>query len=346
MRKFNAQDAKNQQYILPGAGIKTVGAQNQNSFNQQPQQMNNRNLNSQVNNNFNQQQQQQQNLNQMQNQGQGNQQYNTQNVNLNYNKTQATQNPTPNPNTINQNTFNNKLPNQFSVSREQIQQGLQNGGTTNFNFAQENEKLRQKLQNLEQIVNFAQGFEQTQNVIDMKNFAQLNQQKFSDLIDELYQVKQQLEEEKQKKKSDNDKILSDQKLGEQPTIQELQKQLQEAKNEKQQLRDKLNGLGEFSDREQMIEQINNQNETIQQLSDEVNELSTKNQEYLENIRKKDFFKEYEKNLKEVEGLRKQNQLVNEQLSQVKKDLAAAQGKPQLPGFAPGASRMLSEHSTD
>jgi len=47
-------------------------------------------------------------------------------------------------------------------------------------------------------------------------------------------------------------------------------------------------------------------DTIVKLSQEVNELTEKNMKYVENMSKKDFFKEYDQMCREVDGLRRQN----------------------------------------
>lgn len=51
----------------------------------------------------------------------------------------------------------------------------------------------------------------------------------------------------------------------------------------------------------------------------VDENTQKNSRYLEQMNKKDFFKEYEKNCKEVDTLRKQNLSLNEELKRLRRE---------------------------
>ncbi|KAM3146366.1 hypothetical protein pb186bvf_001335 [Paramecium bursaria] len=148
------------------------------------------------------------------------------------------------------------------------------------------EKMQIKLKYLEDTIENLQKFERTQQLLDLKQFLQKNYKRFTVLLDEIYDLKEQLEEDR---KQHYEQILS------------LQNQVQKQ--------------DPFQQIDQHDDQILNLENTIKQLSDEIEELSQSNIRLREQLNKRDFFKEYEQMIREADGLRQQNAKLLEQIKQ-------------------------------
>jgi uncharacterized protein YlxW (UPF0749 family) len=163
-----------------------------------------------------------------------------------------------------------------------------------------NDKLQKKVEYYENFIENLNQFEKTQNLLNLKAFVSTNFKRFDSLVEELYKCKEDLEIE----------MLQH---------SELKTKFQIVSN--QQLRDKeaVNGTvqpkaaSNPEDVVRLTDQVKTLQGSITQLSKEVDDLTEKNQKYVKDLQKKDFFSEYEKLLKEIEGLRKQNYIVSEKL---------------------------------
>ncbi|CAD8188806.1 unnamed protein product [Paramecium octaurelia] len=187
---------------------------------------------------------------------------------------------------------------------------------TQFSF--ENEKLKIKIKYLEDFIENANNYEKTNQLFDLKQFLTKNYKRFSMLLDEIYYLKQQVEGEQMQRISEAQKLqveinslrMTTSSLQQQLTQSQLQLQQQQQQqieeSEPDIYRGSLNPI-------QRLEQIENLENTIKQLSDEIEEITQLNIKQREQLKKKDFFREYELMCKETEGLRQQNAKLLEQL---------------------------------
>ncbi|CAD8107972.1 unnamed protein product [Paramecium sonneborni] len=186
----------------------------------------------------------------------------------------------------------------------------------------ENEKLKIKIKYLEDFIENTNNYEKTNQLFDLKQFLSKNYKRFSMLLDEIYYLKQQVEGEQMQRINEAQKLQSEinqlrmttNSLQQQLSQSQLQLQSQQQQQQQQKIdeseqdiyRGSLNPI-------QRLEQIENLENTIKQLSDEIEEITQLNIKQREQLKKKDFFREYEMMCKETEGLRQQNAKLLEQL---------------------------------
>ncbi|CAD8198333.1 unnamed protein product [Paramecium octaurelia] len=182
----------------------------------------------------------------------------------------------------------------------------------------ENEKLKIKIKYLEDFIENSNNYEKTNSLFDLKQFLSKNYKRFSMLLDEIYYLKQQVEGEQMQRINEAQKLQSEinqlrittsslqQQLSQSQLQLQSQQQQQIDDSEYDVYRGSLNPI-------QRLEQIENLENTIKQLSDEIEEITQLNIKQREQLKKKDFFREYELMCKETEGLRQQNAKLLDQL---------------------------------
>ncbi|CAD8096683.1 unnamed protein product [Paramecium primaurelia] len=185
-------------------------------------------------------------------------------------------------------------------------------------FCFENEKLKIKIKYLEDFIENTNNYEKTNQLFDLKQFLSKNYKRFSMLLDEIYYLKQQIEGEQMQRISEAQKLqteINQLRMTTSSLQQQLtQSQLQLQQQQQQQIEDSEPDIYRGSlNPIQRLEQIENLENTIKQLSDEIEEITQLNIKQREQLKKKDFFREYEMMCKETEGLRQQNAKLLEQL---------------------------------
>ncbi|CAD8175631.1 unnamed protein product [Paramecium pentaurelia] len=185
-------------------------------------------------------------------------------------------------------------------------------------FCFENEKLKIKIKYLEDFIENSNNYEKTNQLFDLKQFLSKNYKRFSMLLDEIYYLKQQVEGEQMQRISEAQKLqteINQLRMTTSSLQQQLtQSQLQLQQQQQQQIEDSEPDIYRGSlNPIQRLEQIENLENTIKQLSDEIEEITQLNIKQREQLKKKDFFREYEMMCKETEGLRQQNAKLLEQL---------------------------------
>ncbi|KAL4480976.1 hypothetical protein ABPG72_014444 [Tetrahymena utriculariae] len=215
-----------------------------------------------------------------------------------------------------------------------------------------NEKLNKQYSHLESLLEAFYSFEKTKNINDLKLFNQKNQQTFSDLIDEIYEYKAKIEEEKRKgdelRQQNSDLKINTSQYSDSvapingPLLslqnQELQKKLDSMKEEQNRLKIHMNDLEAkkhqmdyyAETKEQLEQQIQNLEETEKQLQQEVESIQQSNQKLTENLSKKDFFKEYDFMCREKKGLNDQNEKVKQEIKLKDEELYKLKGKQEAP----------------
>ncbi|CAD8093154.1 unnamed protein product [Paramecium primaurelia] len=185
-------------------------------------------------------------------------------------------------------------------------------------YSLENEKLKIKIKYLEDFIENSNNYEKTNQLFDLKQFLSKNYKRFSMLLDEIYYLKQQVEGEQMQRINEAQKLQTEinqlrmttsqlqQQLSQSQLQLQQQQQQQIEESEHDVYRGSLNPI-------QRLEQIENLENTIKQLSDEIEEITQLNIKQREQLKKKDFFREYEMMCKETEGLRQQNAKLLDQL---------------------------------
>ncbi|CAD8193006.1 unnamed protein product [Paramecium pentaurelia] len=221
---------------------------------------------------------------------------------------------------IDNNLFKKVL--QINMNKIHIQfMGCQIFNIMNINQSQyslENEKLKIKIKYLEDFIENSNNYEKTNQLFDLKQFLSKNYKRFSMLLDEIYYLKQQVEGEQMQRINEAQKLQTEinqlrmttsqlqQQLSQSQLQLQQQQQQQIEESEHDVYRGSLNPI-------QRLEQIENLENTIKQLSDEIEEITQLNIKQREQLKKKDFFREYEMMCKETEGLRQQNAKLLDQL---------------------------------
>ncbi|CAK94656.1 unnamed protein product (macronuclear) [Paramecium tetraurelia] len=186
----------------------------------------------------------------------------------------------------------------------------------------ENEKLKIKIKYLEDFIENSNNYEKTNSLFDLKQFLSKNYKRFSMLLDEIYYLKQQVEGEQMQRINEAQKLqteinqlrITTSSLQQQLSQSQLQLQQQSQQQQQQQIDDNEYDVYRGSlNPIQRLEQIENLENTIKQLSDEIEEITQLNIKQREQLKKKDFFREYELMCKETEGLRQQNAKLLDQL---------------------------------
>jgi len=158
-----------------------------------------------------------------------------------------------------------------------------------------NDKLQRKLEYYENFLENIVQFEKSQNILNMKAFTKANLQKFDSLIEECYRSKEELEIER----------MTAAELRAKLNMRHMQDFSSSGTTSQTGIKSDVSGLGQ-----EKIMKLETQMKTM---TKEMDSLTEKNKRLVQSLSKKDFFNEYELLLKEVEGLRKQNLMMQEKL---------------------------------
>jgi len=158
-----------------------------------------------------------------------------------------------------------------------------------------NDKLQRKLEYYENFLENIVQFEKSQNILNMKAFTKANLQKFDSLIEECYRSKEELEIER----------MTAAELRAKLNMRHMQDFSSSGTSSQTGLKSDASGLGQ--------EKIMKLETQVKTMTKEMDSLTEKNKRLVQSLSKKDFFNEYELLLKEVEGLRKQNLMMQEKL---------------------------------
>eukprot|EP01017_Pseudomicrothorax_dubius_P017602 TRINITY_DN1978_c0_g2_i1.p1 TRINITY_DN1978_c0_g2~~TRINITY_DN1978_c0_g2_i1.p1 ORF type:complete len:210 (-),score=62.85 TRINITY_DN1978_c0_g2_i1:16-645(-) len=194
----------------------------------------------------------------------------------------------------------NQRPSGYYMQRGDDDQSLFHLNNQLRTLQEENQRLKSKRDQNILFVQSNPNLDAMKDLADFRAFAMTNFQKFEELIDELYRLKDACDIERNAKA-------------------ELQRKYEEMKV---QVRNFSTEAG-TNERTNAVLQTKEWQTAVDKASKEVDELTQKHDRYLKQSTNKDFFKEYDISTKEVEALRKQNMSLNEELKRLQRELDGA-----------------------